>query len=285
MGFGDIKGLGSVTTISKGNVSAVIDTFGAKVLALYINDENILFYEESDISHSGIPICLPSFGPLKGGVFLHEGKEYKMGQHGFIRDNELQLAESDSESVSYTFESSDATKEKYPFDFKLTVKYSLVDNGLKMALAFENTSDSTIPIAPGVHPYFAVDNSDDIHVNTKSTLANNNINGYSVEPLDEAGYLETVNDGEVRQVRIKSNPDMHLIDHGLEVTELQRGAQASINIYSDPKVFNRMAVWRKAADSKFICIEPAYIGNGLNKGAIEIASGESFETEITIAIS
>jgi galactose mutarotase-like enzyme len=284
MGFGDIKGLGSVTTISKGNVSAVIDTFGAKVLALYINGENILFYEESDISHSGIPICLPSFGPLKNGVFCHQGNEYKMGQHGFIRDNELDLKESDSESASYTFESSEATKEKYPFDFKLTVKYSLIDNGLKMNLLFENTSDSTIPIAPGVHPYFAVDNPDDIHINTKSTLANNNINGYNAESLDEAGYLEIVNDGDVKQVKIKSNPDMHLIDHGLDVTELRRGEQAPIQIHSDPQTFNRMAVWRKAADSKFICIEPAYIGNGLNEGAISIASGGSFETEIRIVV-
>ena len=36
----DIKGLGEITTISKGCVSAVVDSLGAKVLALFVNDEN-----------------------------------------------------------------------------------------------------------------------------------------------------------------------------------------------------------------------------------------------------
>lgn len=281
----DIKGLGEITTISKGCVSAVVDSLGAKVLALFVNDENILHYDEQDISHSGIPICLPSFGPLKEGVFTYNGQDYPMGQHGFIRDCELSKESSCSESVTYVFRATDQTKKQYPFDFKFSVSYSLLDKGLKVALDFCNESNSPIPLAPGIHPYFAVKNPEDVLLNTKSNFANNNINEYKAEPLGEAGFLETVEVGVVRLLKVKKNPDMHLIDHQLLKTDLYRGKQSPVHLQYDLQIFNRLAVWRKAADSEFICIEPAFIQNGINDAPLMIAAGQGLKTGIIIGVS
>ena len=60
--------------------------------------------------------------------------------------------------------------------------------------------------------------------------------------------------------------------NGLEKTKLMPGNTRTIEIVSDPAVFNRMTVWRKTSDSKFICIEPAYEQNGINSGGIKIAA-------------
>jgi hypothetical protein len=62
------------------------------------------------------------------------------------------------------------------------------------------------------------------------------------------------------------------------------GNARTIEIVSDPEVFNRMAVWRKASDSKFICVEPAFKQNGINSGGIKIAAGKQFVTELSICV-
>ena len=86
-------------------------------------------------------------------------------------------------------------------------------------------------------------------------------------------------------MKIHKNPDMHLPNHGLAKTTLYREGETSIDIHADLKFFNRMAVWRKAMDSKFICIEPAFVKNGLNDEPILIPKDGVFETKLSISIS
>jgi hypothetical protein len=45
-----------------------------------------------------------------------------------------------------------------------------------------------------------------------------------------------------------------------------------------------MTVWRKASDSKFICVEPAFKQNGINCGGINIAAGKQFVTELSLCV-
>ena len=79
-----VKNLGkTIEIIQKDNISIYVDSLGAKVLAINIDEKNILFYDEKDIKHSGIPICLPFFGPLRDGILKVDDNDYKIGQHGF----------------------------------------------------------------------------------------------------------------------------------------------------------------------------------------------------------
>ena len=104
--------------------------------------------------------------------------------------------------------------------------------------------------------------------------------------LKESGAFRITNcdkDG-LKTVLVQGVPDMHLINHGLKKTNLMLGNTRTIEILSDPEVFNRMTVWRKASDSKFICVEPAFKQNGINSGGIKIAAGKQFVTEMSICV-
>lgn len=149
-----------------------------------------------------------------------------------------------------------------------------------------NNSQKVMTIAPGVHPYFAVDNPMEIFLNTRAERGNNNSDGYREMKLEESGVFKITDcDKEgLKTVRVQGIPDMHLINHGLKKTNIMPGSSRMIEIISDPEVFNRMTVWRKASDLKFICVEPAFTQIGINTGGIKIAAGKHFVTELSLCV-
>jgi galactose mutarotase-like enzyme len=281
-----IKGIGTTCHISKDETTVVLDSHGAKVLSLEHTGRNILYYDPYDISHSGIPLCFPNFGPLENGTLIVNGKHFNMGQHGFIRDWNFEIIHKSTDSVTYALKSNMDSLIVFPFAFEFTAKYSIIKNGITMELIMKNNSQKTMTIAPGVHPYFAVDNPMDIFLNTRADRGNNNLDSYRETELEESGVFKITNcdkDG-LKTVLVQGVPDMHLINHGLKKTNIMIGNERTIEIVSDPDVFNRMTVWRKASDSKFICVEPAFKQNGINNGGIKIDAGKQFVTELSICV-
>ena len=285
MNLSRYQGLGSVTTIQNDSMVAIIDSFGAKCLALMIDGQNQLFYEESDIGHSGIPLCFPSFGPLDDSEFQHGGKSWPMKQHGFVRDLELERIENTSDSVTYRLTHNEETLKRYPFEFELLVTHKLLANGLNVELVFENQSADPAPIAPGIHPYFAVNDPESVTVTTKAEQAYNNLDGYQLQALSGSDYFDVAleEDG-VKTLTIRSNPDQHIPEHGLESTRITRGHQPAITIQADPIIFKLMTVWRKHADSRFICVEPANLQNALNTMPTLVKPKEKLKIQIGLTV-
>ena len=281
-----IKGIGATCHVSKDEIAVVLDSHGAKVLSLEHTGRSILYYDPYDISHSGIPLCFPNFGPLENEKLIVNGKYFNMGQHGFIRDRNFEIKHKSADSVTYALASDMASLAIFPFEFEFTAKYSIIKNGITMELIMKNNSQEIMTIAPGVHPYFAVDNPMEVFLNTRADRGNNNSDGYREMQLEESGVFRITDCGKdgLKTVLVQGVPDMHLINHGLKKTNLMPGNTRTIEIVSDPEVFNRMTVWRKTSDSKFICVEPAFKQNGINSGGIKIAAGKQFVTELSICV-
>ena len=62
------------------------------------------------------PVLFPIVGSLWEGVYRYEGKEYRMGQHGFARDMDFSLLRKSGDEVWYRLVSDEGTLEKYPFE-------------------------------------------------------------------------------------------------------------------------------------------------------------------------
>lgn len=278
-----LKGLGTVTTLTKGDVTLIVDSLGAKVLAIEVNGSNILFYDEEDIKHSGIPICLPYFGPLRGGAFEVEGKSYEMGQHGFFRDSEFSVS-IEGDTIVCTLSETEASLQNYPYTFTFTASYTIIEKGIRMQFALENRDTKELFIAPGFHPYFAVDNPDEVYLTTKASEGNDSLQDFKTVTLEESGVFEVAETSEdIKKLHVINAPDMHLLNHGLNSTIITPGTLPEIELIADMETLNRMTIWRDNAQSDSICVEPAYEENALNKGtAINIKAGEIFSTEITI---
>ena len=279
-----IKGIGEVSSLQNDSVLAVFDSFGAKCLAIIVEGENLLFYEEDDIGHSGIPLCFPSFGPLANNEFNYDGQTYPMKQHGFIRDNESKLVAETENSLTYQINETEDTLNRFPFKFTFKVTYTLLEKGVKISTSFENNSDSSMPLSPGIHPYFAVDNPNGVFFTTNADSAFNNLNSYQEESIEESNYLEVVDSESPKTVKVLSNPDHHMPNHNLETLEIIRDGQKSIKLTTDPYSFKLMTVWRKSENSKFVCLEPANIQDGLNKSVISLKPGQCLNSTVSIFI-
>ncbi len=277
------KGLGTVFSLIKDGVTLVVDSLGAKVLAIEVADTNILFYDESDIKHSGIPICLPYFGPLRGGSFEVEGKTYEMGQHGFFRDSDFSVETTD-DSIICRLESTEKTLSFYPYAFSFEAKYTIVDKGVTMSFTLLNKDTKELAIAPGFHPYFAVDAPDNVYFTTKAVDGNDSLQDFKTVGLEESGVFKIASDNDgVKRLHVINAPDMHLLNHGLNSTIITPGNLPEIELIANMDQLNRMTIWRDNDSSSSICVEPAYEENAIQKGrAIILQANETFSTDITI---
>src|SRR5699024_2244327 len=96
----------------------------------------------------------PIVGGLKNGETMIGGKVYKMGQHGFARDMEWELTEADEASATLVLDANEATLARFPFPFKLKVRYELEGYAVKITIAVENTGKTEMPFCFGTHPSF-----------------------------------------------------------------------------------------------------------------------------------
>nr|MDE7299496.1 aldose 1-epimerase family protein [Lachnospiraceae bacterium] len=100
------------------------------------------------------PVLFPIVGGLKDGTYRYGGREYRLGQHGFARDMEFELASKTENEIWHRLVSSEATKEVYPFDFELETGFRLFRNQVIALWRVQNRSDGEMYFSIGGHPAF-----------------------------------------------------------------------------------------------------------------------------------
>lgn len=101
------------------------------------------------------PLLFPIVGRLNGDVLRVEGCEYAMPQHGFARRMAWDIMSVTKNSVAFHLSDTEATREQYPFDFALTVHYTLEANRLSVTAQVFNPGSRSLPFCFGFHPAFA----------------------------------------------------------------------------------------------------------------------------------
>jgi galactose mutarotase-like enzyme len=101
------------------------------------------------------PVLFPVVGALKDNAYLYGGERYELSRHGFARDMEFELESKSADEVIFTLRSSAETKKVYPFDFTLSLIYTLKSHGLSCSYMVHNSSASDLLFSVGGHPAFA----------------------------------------------------------------------------------------------------------------------------------
>lgn len=101
------------------------------------------------------PILFPFVGNCRNKEYRFNGKTYPMTQHGFARDYDFTVVEAGADKAVFTLESTEEMKERYPFDWSLTMIYTLTDNQLKIEYYITNKDDKApMYFSLGGHPGF-----------------------------------------------------------------------------------------------------------------------------------
>lgn len=102
------------------------------------------------------PNLFPYIGRMTNKSYTYKGKTYSMNIHGFLMYSEMKLVEHKEDRLVMSLESSEATREQYPFEFKLEICWELKDETLELTYSVDNCDEKTMYFGIGGHPGFHV---------------------------------------------------------------------------------------------------------------------------------
>lgn len=146
------------TIIENDELKLEISTFGAEIQQIINkkNSRNYLWNGDKTFWGRRAPVLFPFVGAVRNKEYEYDGKKYAMGQHGFARDMEFELIDTNVDSAIYELKSNEETMEKYPFEFCLKIEYELLKNSIKVKWIVENKDDKNMYFSIGAHPAFLV---------------------------------------------------------------------------------------------------------------------------------
>lgn len=136
--------------------SAEIKSFGAELTSL-MDNEGTQYLWQGDATYWGSqsPVLFPIVGSIRDKKATIGGnKTCYMDRHGIVKKMEFSLMDSTENSATYSVSSTAESKEKYPYDFELQVKYSLCGKMLTIAYTVINKDKEPMPYFVGAHPGF-----------------------------------------------------------------------------------------------------------------------------------
>lgn len=222
-------------TISKGETEAKISPEkGAHVTAFSVGGRDILHIDQKafdDLSNIkpkiGIPLLIPQAGP-------HE----EMRQHGYGRLLPWKWEDKTENSTTVSLESANIKDEEivnelaehYNHPFAYEIKTVVEENSLRYELSIKNEGNESMPVAPGLHPYFKIDH-------TMQGDMTSNLEGFDLTDRDWE------KDGSMHFERPEGE------DVWITIPEIGK-----ITMKMDPE-FKTIVVW-SLPGKDFICVEP-----------------------------
>lgn len=209
------------------------------------------------------PVLFPIIGRLKGMRYTVGGEEYEITRHGFARDLPWQAKRVSDTCAEFTLTQDASTKKMYPWDFTLTIRYTLEDATLKKEHIVTNNSDTAMYYELGGHDGY-----------TLCWNEGEKITDYSVAFEDTQALHPILSDENV--FLTKNHGEIALEDGRLPLTRERFSSDAIImddlatrrvsivcsknakRVTMDFSDFAFFAVWSayKDFDVPFVCLEP-----------------------------
>jgi galactose mutarotase-like enzyme len=246
-------------TLRSDGATAAVLAHGAELCSLKNGQGHELLWQAGPEWRRHAPLLFPIVGKLKNDQLRHRGEAYPMTQHGFARDQRFEWGVRETDNCTLVLTDSPATRQRYPFAFRLTVTYALQQVDLEVTLEIANTGEETLPASIGAHPAF---------------------NWPLVPGLAKEAYTLTFSDEERAPVRrlkgglLRSAPeptpvngktlalserlfdDDAIIMDRLASSSVRYAAERGPTIEMSWEGLRELGVWSKPDGAPFICIEP-----------------------------
>jgi len=256
---------------SSGTRAVILPEKGATVVSIQRNGVEFLYRDDDNLDsperpRCGIPFLFPVFGRLKDGKYLWEGREYAMEIHGFGHTSVWQVAEHTGSLLRLTLEAGKGTLAQYPFRFRVTLEFTVGENGLTICQTYENRDEKPMPYNYGFHPYFLTEKLENIRVETTADTF-----------FDFAVGGRTFGHGSVGLTMPEGAPETGAAFMGVHgPTILHNESEGKRLTMEFDESFHTHVLWTQAG-KKFLCVEPVNgTADGLNTGVyLTLQPGES----------
>lgn len=254
-----------------GPKATILPEKGATVISLQKDGKEFLYCDLENLASTerprcGIPFLFPIFGRLKDGKYNWEGKEFSMEIHGFGHTSAWQVASHTEDTLRLVLEDSEASRSQYPFRFRVTLEFTVGEDGLTICQTYENKDNRPMPYNYGFHPYFLTEALENVRVETTADTF-----------FDFAVGGNTFGHGSVGLTMPEGAPETGAAFMGVHgPTILHDESEGKRLTMEFDESFHTHVLWTQAG-KKFLCVEPVNgSANGFNTGVyLTLQPGES----------
>ncbi|MBP7275386.1 MAG: aldose epimerase [Kiritimatiellae bacterium] len=213
-------------------------------------------------TRGGWPFLFPVCGRMRrdglDGVYLHEGRRYVLPSHGFSLRVPWQVTRSDEpDALEMELVSDEVTRDVYPFDFQVRLRYRVSPGVLDAEMEVRNTGSSPMPYFAGFHPYFRTPPAGQGKEEVRIALATPRQWLYNADQTDIIGpapspaFPASIQSAEVNET-LNETPDGHatrmMYSDGFTL-------EVSFAEISAPRLFPFVQLYT-IPERPFFCIEP-----------------------------
>lgn len=134
---------------------ATFAAHGAELTSLLTLADNLEYVWPGDpaVWARHAPVLFPLVGRLPDDVYHYQGRDYKLPQHGFARDQEFAVLRHSDNELVFRLQHDETTQTVFPFAFELTITYTLRDTLLTVRWDVRNpAADQPLLFSIGGHP-------------------------------------------------------------------------------------------------------------------------------------
>jgi galactose mutarotase-like enzyme len=135
-------------------LAARVRAQGAELCALADETGHPYLWPASPAWPRHAPNLFPIVGRLAGDTLRHQGRSYRLTQHGFARDLRFTWITRGPDGCTLALTDDAATRAMYPFPFRFEITFAAWENSLSVTYAVHNTGPETLPVSMGAHPAF-----------------------------------------------------------------------------------------------------------------------------------
>ena len=248
-----------IYTIKNDKLTVMVSSKGAELISAK-NVDGKEYIWQADKSYWGrhAPILFPVCGRLLNSEYTLDGKKYQMGSHGFARDMEFELVESNGTSLTLVLCENEQTAKVYPFKFALCVKYMLDGATVIMTIEVKNDSDKVMPFMIGWHPGFTIDGLIDnysIRVKNGESVKRNYMKPSLFVESKSVDY--PLPDGNIKLTEKEIySEDTLIFSHIGGESQLMRDGKTVLRIKQSDNL-PYYAIWKMPkSEAEYICLEP-----------------------------
>lgn len=247
--------------ISNEYLELTVSSHGAEKQTLVSKQTNISYLRDIDqYWNRRAPLLFPIVGKLRDLKTFINNKEYSMNQHGFLRDQEFELYSQTENELVLVNKFNEETLKKYPFEYQVFVKYTLVEKTVYTEFIVQNLDYQVIPFNYGGHPGFKVPLYENETFNDYKVVFEKTENFDAPTVKLDNGTLDFVNTISYKNIN-EINLDYKYFEiDAIVIPNVKSQSVKLVNkenkgIKFDFLGFPSLAIWTKP-NAPFVCLEP-----------------------------
>ena len=153
-----------IVTLNNSTFTAQIDSLGAQLISLK-DTKGTEYIWQRDPAYWGncSPLLFPTVGNCRNGKTMIDGQWYEIPKHGFCKVTDFAVEQKSDSCAAFTICDTEETRKVYPYRFRLTLTYTMAEDGIHMDYQVENTDTRAIHYELGAHPGFTCPLADGEH--------------------------------------------------------------------------------------------------------------------------